>query len=63
MKSYPGLPVSGCFIQTQYHVTYIPKHSVGLSTTVLADNSKITLSKASAIKTLSNIEDAYLFYL
>ena len=42
---------------------YIPKHSVGLSATVLAENSKITLSKASAMKTLSNIGDAYLFYL
>ena len=45
MKSYPGLLASGCFIQTQYHVTYIPIHNMGLSATVLAENKRIALKK------------------
>ena len=40
---------------------YIPLHNMGLSATVLAENNRITLSKESAMKTLSNLEDAYLF--
>ena len=51
MKSYPGLPASG----RQYHVMYIP---LDLNTTMLAKNNRITLSKESATKTLSNLEDA-----
>ena len=34
---------------------------VGLRATVLAGNNRIELSKASAMKTLSNLENAYLF--
>ena len=60
MKSYPGLPASCCFIQAYYHVMYIPIHDMGH---VLVENNRITLSKASAIKMLSYLEDAYLFYL
>ena len=42
---------------------YIPIDDMGLNTTVLAENNRITLSKTSAKKTLINLEDAYLFYL
>ena len=42
---------------------YILIHDMGLNTTVLAENKRITLSKTSAKETLSNLEDAYLFYL
>ena len=42
---------------------YIPIHNMDLSATVLAENNRITLSKESTTKTLSNLEDAYLFYL
>ena len=44
-------------------MVYIPIHNMGLSASVLAGNNIITLSKASATKTLNNLEDAYLFYL
>ena len=36
---------------------------MGLSATMLVENNGIKLSKESATKTLSNLEDAYLFYL
>ena len=41
---------------------YNPIHDMGLSATVLAENNKITLSKVSATKTFSNLENAYLLY-
>ena len=34
-----------------------------LSATALAENNRITLSKESAMKTLNNLADVYLFYL
>ena len=36
---------------------YIPIHDMGLSTTVLAENNRITLSRASPMKTLNDLED------
>ena len=42
---------------------FTPLHNMGLSTTVLAENNRITLSKESVMKTLSKLQDAYLFYL
>ena len=64
MKSYPGLPTAGCFIQT--YIVLHDVHSITQyepSTTVLAENIRITLSKESATKTPSNLEDVYLFCL
>ena len=45
------------------HVKNFPLHNMGLSTTVLAGNNRITLSKESATKALRNIANAYLIYL
>ena len=36
---------------------------MGLSATVLVGINSITLLKANVMKTLSNLKDAYLFYL
>ena len=47
------------FIPGDPHVMYIPIHDVSLSATVLTGNNIITLSKTRAMKTLSNLEDAY----
>ena len=55
MKSYPGLPTSGYFIQTKYHVMYTSLCNMDLRATVVAENNRITLSKESAMKTLSNL--------
>ena len=57
MMSYPGLPA----LNRQYHMMYIPLHNMRLSTTVLAENDRTTLSKESEMKTLSNLKDVYLF--
>ena len=46
LKSYPGLPALGCFIQTWYHVMFIPVHDTCLSAIVLAGNNRIALLKA-----------------
>ena len=61
MKSYPGLPALGCFIQTWYHVMFIPVDDLPLSTIVLAGNDRIALLKASSTRILSKLEDACLF--
>ena len=42
---------------------HIPLYNKSLSATVLAENSKIKLSKESVTKTFRNLEHAYLFYL
>ena len=56
---YPGLPASGCFKQTVSRDV----HNMSLSTTVLAENDRTTLSKESETKTLSNLKDVYLFLM
>ena len=62
MKSYPGLPAPGCFIQAFYHVMFIPIYDTALSAIVLAENNRVTLSKQVHESTYiaSNLEDAYL---
>ena len=45
-------------LNRQYHMMYIPLHNMSLSTTVLAENDRATLSKESEMKTLSNLKDA-----
>ena len=62
LTSYPGLPALGCFIQTWYHMMFIPVHDMRLSAIVLAGNNRIALLKASSTRILSNLEDACLFY-
>ena len=36
LTSYPGLPALGCFIQTWYHMMYIPVDNLPPSTTACA---------------------------
>ena len=43
LKSYPGLPALDCFIQTWYHVMFIPVDDSSLSVIVPAGNNRIAL--------------------
>ena len=50
-------------VHRQHHVTYIAIHDMALSGNVLAGNNRITLLRASAMKTLRNLEDSQLIVL
>ena len=63
MESYPGLLASGCFIQTLYHMMFIPIHGYDSKHNFASRNNRITLSKANVMKTFSNLDDVHLFWL